>query len=827
MDDFGVGEHKHAYQVMRADPVPPHPTLFIPPPTTSSPPIAVLPSTSTLPPPPPPPHPHAPPPEHPVLPIADPGSGAHENCSATCVLSHPMRSATLYLVILYSIVALATLLLILVKALRGDAPVPSDNDSSASSTSAAATFASPLPPSYTSTYNTAVALPSSSALHAHTTSPLLSTPRTTPPPSSFPPLESLPSLLHSLESTLESSDVIHTLASVTPKVPDDGDMVSAMIMLMWGLSPLVSAVLTISWTYYTYREKEGEGEGGEGGVHTHHHHPRLVNTSPPLSSDEEGGPFQLYPPSVGQGSPTTHSHTVVEEEVVQEEVVEEEEVPVGAMLPPPLRNVRSQTAVVTTSTKRIAVSSPSPLSAATPTPTVASLTPSAGDASASPTDLLSPASLFRALPPLPSLGRGNRSMTAPSAPVAHVEAVTVRTRCRRPHTVNPFYSRVSAPRPRWWFVPTTRQQFWSLYVPAKRFLIRCYFLPILIPTVAAVAQYVFAGACGFTGWLSSGFVPTLAEALSLPVGNAGEVWAVVLSFFYELFFGCWWDPFPPGSADWGKGMNFHGASWLALSAMEEIGWAGLLFPCLYELFPNNPTKASIITGVFWSAWHWPFLVFGQLGWLPDSAAYHPGLLSTPFVYGFITFTLSTTFSRVIMVRLLFWSDDLWSQCVYHAAHNVMVFNFFAQLPETRSDEFPHAGLFIAEAGVPVNAIYIAVAAWTIKTWYDADAVRLLEERLRAGVGATGGGRSGSGGGLELGGGETGGVSPVAAQRGFQAMSPIAEEVVGEGWGMSAEERKEREQEEREVVGGVKKGGYSGRGVVVDGGGAGDFSERLL
>ena len=272
-------------------------------------------------------------------------------------------------------------------------------------------------------------------------------------------------------------------------------------------------------------------------------------------------------------------------------------------------------------------------------------------------------------------------------------------------------------------------------------------------------------------------------------------------------------------------MNFHGASWLALSAMEEIGWAGLLFPCLYELFPHNPTKASLITGLFWSAWHWPFLVFGQLGWLPDSAAYHPGLLSTPFAYGFVTFTLSTTFSRVIMVRLLFWSDDLWSQCVYHAAHNVMVFNFFAQLPETRVDEFPHAGLFIAEAGVPVNAIYIAVAAWTIKTWYDADAVRQLEERLREGVQAR---RAGSGGGVEMeeGGGEVGEASPVATQRGFQQMSPIAEEVVGDGWMMSPDERKDREQKGESGVVVSQRKGFR-KVEKVSGGGAGDHSERLL
>ena len=520
MDDFDIGEHKVPYQRLSTDPLPVPPTLIIPPPSTSSP-ITVLPplpSSIHL----PHPHPqnHHPPPEHPVVPIADPGSGAHDNCSATCVLSHPTRSATLYLACLYSIVTLATLLLILVKVLRGDAPTHTAASDAAAS-AAIAFHTSPLPDFGATNLTLTPPLPPS---HHHTTAPLS-------------PLPSPHDLLHSLESTLDRSSAIHTLASVTPKVPDDGDMVSAMIMLMWGLSPLVSAVLTISWTYYTYRDKEdAPGEGGER-VHTHHHHPRLVNPSPPLSSDEVGAGFQLFPPSVGQGSPAAHPvPAVVEEEVVTEQVSAAS----SAVLPGPPRNVRSQTAVVTPSIRRSVVS-PSPASAVTLTPTVA----------ASPNEAISPTSLFRAAPPMPAFGPSSRSVTAPSAPVAHVEAV--HTRCRRPHTVHPFYSRVSPPRPRWWFVPTSRQHFLSLCVPAKRFLIRCYFLPILIPTVAAVVQYVFSGALGFTGWLSSEFVPTLTEALSLPVGNAGEVWAVVLSFFYELFFGCWWDPFRPALRTGAKG----------------------------------------------------------------------------------------------------------------------------------------------------------------------------------------------------------------------------------------------------------------------------------
>ena len=646
----------------------------------------------------------------PVLPFNEPGTGAHSNCSATCVLSHPSRSAFIFLVTLFSIVSLAVILLIIVKAVRGDVRVEPTASSSSTDVAAAAAAMEA----------TSSSLPNCELLTTDcelTLAPVLAQSRpykSTSVAAVTGAASDLSLLLDRLEHSMQASP-LSSLSSITPKVPDDGDMVSAMIMLMWGLSPLVSAIVTISWTYYTYRHKlqvgdeagaaaaagggGGSAAGGEETSHRHHHHPMLVNPSPILHSDEGGSGFELFPQTVGMESPTDRSEDddterVVQQPVGEEEVEEEEAQPQRLSRPPAI--IRSQSAIVTSASALTRRNVSPPRAERAPAASI-SLTPTGRS--------------FPAAPPL------LHSVTAPSL---HRQDTVSRQRCRRTHVVHPFYSRVSPPRPRWWFVPTSREHFLLLWRPLRRFLLRCYLLPTLIPTVTAIAQYLFSCSFRLTGWLSTDFVPTLTSALSFPDTVAGEVWAVVLAFCYELFLGCWWDPFPPGSADWGKGMNFHGASWLALTAMEEIGWAGLLFPCLYELYPHNPTRASLITGVLWSAWHWPFLVFGQAGWLPDSAAYHPGLLSTPFLYGFITFTLSTTCSRVIMVRLLLWSDDLWSQCVYHAAHNVMVFNFFAQLPEVRADEFPYAGLFIAEAGVPVVLCYLAVAAWTIKGWYDAD-----------------------------------------------------------------------------------------------------------
>ena len=660
-------------------------------------------------------------PDAPIIPLAIVGSGAHDECSATCILSHPTRSALIFVSVMFTIVSITTLLLILVKAVRGDDPPPSSSSTSVSSSSDGVMLPlngedlAVLPES-----NITLILPLMSAAYKTTAI-------------------SASAMLHSLEDQLAHNPGLHmtieVLSSVTPKVPDDGDMVSALIMLMWGLSPLISAVSTIAWTYYTFRGKDdfeaSHEQGHTGETYHHHHHPRLVNTNPPLSSDEPGQKFALYPPSASSGSPgARHSPaahgspaaTTASSPREQDRRGSVQEVDTAvAVVVPTTALARAVTAFVPSSRSQLTRRNVSP----PPSGLNPSLSTSPANPTTSPTvDLPTPTS--QTLPPL------RRSVSAPSAPADHVASIAVsRQRCARVHTIRPFYSRRSPVRPRFfWFIPTSKAELVSMYKPTRRFLIRCYFLPILIPTLAAIVQYVSGGVFGINGWLSSDFVPTLTSAISLPQTVAGEVWACVLAFWYELLFGCWWDPFPPGSADWGKGMNFHGASWMALSAMEEIGWAGVLFPCLYELFPHNPTKASLICGLVWSAWHWPFLLFGQLGWLPESAAYHSGLLSTPWLYGFVMFTLSTTFSRVIMVRLLMWSDDLWSQCVYHAAHNVMVFNFFAQLPETNEQLFPYAGLWVAEAGVPVVVLYMAVAGWTIKGWYEADAQRIAESRLQ-------------------------------------------------------------------------------------------------
>ncbi len=76
-------------------------------------------------------------------------------------------------------------------------------------------------------------------------------------------------LLHNLEDQLAHNPGLHltieVLSSVTPKVPDDGDMVSALIMLMWGLSPLISAISTIAWTYYTFRARHDFEHSQRGG----------------------------------------------------------------------------------------------------------------------------------------------------------------------------------------------------------------------------------------------------------------------------------------------------------------------------------------------------------------------------------------------------------------------------------------------------------------------------------------------------------------------------------------------------------------------------------
>ena len=118
--------------------------------------------------------------------------------------------------------------------------------------------------------------------------------------------------------------------------------------------------------------------------------------------------------------------------------------------------------------------------------------------------------------------------------------------------------------------------------------------------------------------------------------------------------------------------------------------------------------SGLCTGLLWSSWHWSFILFGGYGFLPTGAVYHPsGIIYTPTLYAFFMFTVRSLFSRLIICRLLFLYPSVWIAALFHAQHNVMVFNYFPQLPTITINN--RVGIYlVGECGFVVVLCYFLI-----------------------------------------------------------------------------------------------------------------------
>jgi membrane protease YdiL (CAAX protease family) len=96
---------------------------------------------------------------------------------------------------------------------------------------------------------------------------------------------------------------------------------------------------------------------------------------------------------------------------------------------------------------------------------------------------------------------------------------------------------------------------------------------------------------------------------------------------------------------------------------EELGWRGLLVPRLAAL--TSPTRASVITGLIWSLWHYPVHSFV----LP---AYLPGL---PIWYATACFTVSVVAISFVYTWLRLRSGSVWPAAMLHATSNAFQGSF--------------------------------------------------------------------------------------------------------------------------------------------------------
>lgn len=160
-----------------------------------------------------------------------------------------------------------------------------------------------------------------------------------------------------------------------------------------------------------------------------------------------------------------------------------------------------------------------------------------------------------------------------------------------------------------------------------------------------------------------------------------------------------------------QAMHLHGPQWISsvvgivligsvglirsvASALgEEIGWRGFLVPELSKTF--SFTTTALISGIVWSVWHYPILIFGD---------YNAG---TPTWYGLMCFTVMVIADSVIFAWMRLKSGSLWTGAILHASHNLYIQGIFTPITQDSGK----TRWYIDEFGIVVPLVTVAFAVY--------------------------------------------------------------------------------------------------------------------
>lgn len=208
-----------------------------------------------------------------------------------------------------------------------------------------------------------------------------------------------------------------------------------------------------------------------------------------------------------------------------------------------------------------------------------------------------------------------------------------------------------------WKWGKTKYQLWS------------WFVPLLYASIA----YAIVWIAGFGGLGNPQFLDTLVKQMHL----GGPRWVSIAT-----------------------GIALTGTFGLVVSLShalgEEIGWRGFLVP---ELFRTTSfTTTAFISGIVWSLWHYPVLIWGD---------YNAG---TPSWYGLTCFTVMVISLSFIFAWMRLKSGSLWTGAILHASHNLYIQAIFTPLTRNTGK----TAWFIDEFGcvVPIIAVAFALYFWS-------------------------------------------------------------------------------------------------------------------
>lgn len=196
----------------------------------------------------------------------------------------------------------------------------------------------------------------------------------------------------------------------------------------------------------------------------------------------------------------------------------------------------------------------------------------------------------------------------------------------------------------------------------------------LVPLGYSLAIYAFVWLTGLGGFYDKSFVNRVTESFGLgPI----PAWASMTLYF--LF-----------TATFTVIRDF------ATTIGEEIGWRGFLVP---ELAKKHSFPATaMITGLIWSIWHYPILLF---------ADYHG---ASPAWFYMSLFTVMLPLLSFVWTWLRLKSKSIWPCVFLHASHNTFIQQFFDPLTVSRKA----TGYVAGEFGMALFVISVAMAIYLWK-----------------------------------------------------------------------------------------------------------------
>jgi membrane protease YdiL (CAAX protease family) len=206
----------------------------------------------------------------------------------------------------------------------------------------------------------------------------------------------------------------------------------------------------------------------------------------------------------------------------------------------------------------------------------------------------------------------------------------------------------------------------------------------LIPIAYALTAYIGTWVSGYGEFYNHEFVKKVAASFGWNQLSPGIVIAL-----YVVLAGTY-------------GMISSSSSALG----EEIGWRGFLVPELSKI--TNFTGTALISGLIWSVWHYPLLIF---------ANYNAG---TPVWYGITCFTVMVISISFIFAWMRLKSGSLWTGVFLHASHNLFIQSILTPLTKDTGK----TAYVIDEFGLalPLVSIFFAFFFWKKRTFVVATLV---------------------------------------------------------------------------------------------------------